>query len=141
MRVAHVPVLPGRQQELTSNVRKQAMTNAPYAEMDVNGYHLKLFPAKQFTNVGMNSYMQGGLFIQTTPTLADGYRMTVTAADDQSNEVACSEWSGPNKYNINYRYRLADISGLTNLNVSIALHKSHFVEFTVKPAKAAEVAQ
>ena len=30
-----------------------------------------------------------------------------------------------------------DISGLTNLNVSIALHKSRFVEFTAKPEKAA----
>jgi len=36
-----------------------------------------------------------------------------------------------------YTYGLTDISGLTNLNLTLALHKSRFVEFTAKPEKAA----
>jgi len=36
-----------------------------------------------------------------------------------------------------YGYQLRDIAGVTNINVTIALHKSRFVEFTAKPAKAA----
>jgi len=31
---------------------------------------------------------------------------------------------------------LRDLGGATNLNITIALHKSRFVEFTVKPEKA-----
>jgi hypothetical protein len=34
------------------------------------------------------------------------------------------------------RFGLRDINGATNLNVTIAVHKSRFVEFTVKPDKA-----
>jgi len=32
---------------------------------------------------------------------------------------------------------LQNIAGATNLNLTIALHKSRFVEFTAKPEKAA----
>jgi hypothetical protein len=36
-----------------------------------------------------------------------------------------------------YGYQLQNIAGATNLNLTIALHKSRFVEFTAKPEKAA----
>ena len=40
-----------------------------------------------------------------------------------------------------YRYGLRDLAGATNLNLTLALHKSRFVEFTAKPEKAAAAAQ
>ena len=41
-----------------------------------------------------------------------------------------------------FTYGLTNISGLTNLNLAIALRKNRYVEFTVKPEKAsAAVAQ
>ena len=104
----------------------------------VNGFHLKIFPAKQFTDVQPNSNPQGGLFIQTTPELPEGMRMTlVSLTDDQTNSI--NHWdygTSQNNKVTTYRFGLQDISGLTNLNLTIALHKSRFVEFTVKPEKA-----
>jgi hypothetical protein len=35
-----------------------------------------------------------------------------------------------------YGYQLQNIAGVTNINVTIALHQSHFIEFTAKPEKA-----
>jgi hypothetical protein len=142
--VPNVPVLPGQQQEMYNygGNRRQGSTNAPIAETDLNGYHLKLFPAKDFTDAGNNNWMQGGLFIEASPAVADGWRMTVKVTDAQTNDIQSSEYNNMRNNNIsNFRYRLQDIAGLTNLNVSIALHKSRFVEFTAKPEKAAAAAQ
>jgi hypothetical protein len=138
--VKSLPVVPGKQQEMYNNPRR-ANTNSVFAEKDLNGFHLKLFPAKDFTDAGNNNWMQGGLFIQVSPDLGEGWRMTVKASDDQNNELQCSDYGNSRNNSINtYRYRLGDSAGLTNLNVSIALHKSRFVEFTAKPDKAPAVA-
>jgi len=140
--VPGVPVLPGKQQEMYNyGNRRNSMTNAPFAETDLNGFHIKLFPAKQFTDAGNNNWMQGGLFVEIKPDTLDGYRLTVKATDDQTNDIPCSHYSNNQNNNIaSYRYRLQDAYGLTNLNVSIALHKSRFVEFTAKPETAPDVA-
>jgi len=137
--VQNLPVVPGRQQEMyNGGNRRQAMTNAPVAETDMNGFHLKLFPAKEFTDAGNNNWMQGGLFVEASPAVADGWRMTVNVTDAQTNDIQSSEYNTMRNNNTSsYRFRLQDIAGLTNLNVSIALHKSRFVEFTAKPEKAA----
>jgi hypothetical protein len=136
--VQNLPVLPGKQQEMYNygGNRRQTSTNAPFAEADLNGFHFKLYPAKEFTDAGQNNWMQGGLFIDASPAVPDGWRMSVKVTDAQTNDVQSSEYNTTQNNNISsYRFRLQDISGLTNLNVSIALHKSRFVEFTVKPEK------
>lgn len=133
--VQNVPVQPGRQQDFWNyNARRNATNNA-IAETDLNGIHVKVFPAKEFTDVPPNSQPQGGLVIQTDQQLADGMRMTVKVTDDQTNNIDYWQngWSRNGKLTL-YRYSLRDVGGLTNLNVSIALHKSRFVEFTAKPA-------
>jgi hypothetical protein len=135
--VQDVPVVPGKQQEMYNYNPRRANTNSVYAEKDMNGFHLKLFPAKDFTDAGNNNWMQGGLFIQVNPDLSEGWRMTVKVTDNQNNEVQSSDYGNSRNNNVsNYRYRLQDVAGLTNLNVSVALHKSRFVEFTAKPEKA-----
>jgi len=99
---------------------------------------LKLYPAKNFTDAGNNNWMQGGLFVDVSPAVTNGWRMTVKVTDTQTNDIQSSEYNNMRNNNISsYRFRLQDISGLTNLNVSIALHKSRFVEFTAKPETAA----
>jgi hypothetical protein len=140
--VQNLPVLPGKQQEVyNGGNRRQTSTNPPFTETDMNGFHLKLFPAKEFTDAGQNNWMQGGLFIEANPAVADGWRMTVKVTDTQTNDIQSGEYNTMRNNNISsYRFRLQDISGLTNLNVSIALHKSRFVEFTAKPEKAAAAA-
>jgi hypothetical protein len=134
--VKNIPLQPGRQQDFY-NVPRNAGASAVVAETDLNGVHLKVFPAKQFTDMPPNSQPQGGLTIQITPSLPDGMRMTlISLTDDQTNDVGYWDQGTMRNNNLtSYRYALRDVTGVTNLNLTIALHKSRFVEFTAKPAK------
>jgi hypothetical protein len=138
--VQNIPVQPGRQQDYY-NYPRAGRASAVVAEADLNGVHLKILPAKQFTDAGQNNYMQGGLMIQADSALPDGLRMTlVSLTDGQTNDVGYFD-NGTMKSTTGaatvttYRYGLRDLAGTTNLNLTIALHKSRFVEFTAKPAK------
>jgi hypothetical protein len=149
--VQNIPVQPGRQRDFTAAARNSrtnaAAASAAIAETELNGIHLKILPAKQFTDVGPNNYLQGGLMIQVNPALPDGMRMTlVQLTDGQTNDVTYSSYgmirSGTGAAAVTtYRYALREIDGVTNLNLTLALHKSRFVEFTVKPENAAAAAQ
>ena len=141
--VQNIPLEPGRQQDFYNYGGRRQQTNSVFAETDLNGFHLKIFTPKQFTDAGQNAYLQGGLAIQVTPSLTNGMRMTlVKLTDDQTNDIANMNqgWNGGGVQNgTTYRYGLRDLGGATNLNLTIALHKSRFVEFTVKPEKAPDV--
>ena len=134
--VQNIPLQPGQQRDFW-NYARNSRTNSVVAETDLNGFHLKVFPAKQFTDMSPNSQPQGGLVIQTDPTLPDGMRMTIAKlTDDQGNNIGY--WGGGWSRNGNmtfYQYSLREVSGATNLNLTIALHKSRYVEFTAKPTK------
>ncbi len=130
-----IPVENGRQMEFYNYNPRRANTNSVFAETDLNGYHLKIFTPKQFTDVPPNNYLQGGLTIQVTPALADGMRMTlVKLTDDQTNDIAnMNQGTFGDGKGTTYHYGLRDLGGATNLDLTIALHKSRFVEFTAKP--------
>jgi hypothetical protein len=140
--VKNLPVVPGRQQDFWNyGNRRGAQTNtvAAFAETDLKGVHLKIFPATQFTDQNMgNGQMEGGLHIQVTPSLPAGMRMTfVKLTDDQGQDIQnYSSGSSGNGKSTTLGYQLRDIAGVTNINVTIALHPSHFIEFTAKPEKA-----
>jgi hypothetical protein len=87
--------------------------------------------------------MLGGLHIQATPPLPAGMRMTfVKLTDDQGQDIQnYNSGTSGNGKSITYGYQLQDIAGVTNINVTIALHPSHFIEFTAKPTKASAAAQ
>ena len=135
--VQNIPVQPGRQQDFWNYNNRRNNTNSAFAEADLNGFHLKIFPAKQFTDVPPNSQPQGGLTIQANPALPAGMRLTLAKlTDDQTNDIG--NWDSGTFGSGNSttcRYGLRELAGATNLNLTIALHKSRFVEFTVKPAK------
>jgi hypothetical protein len=144
--VQNIPVQPGRQRDFNTvarNNRTNATASTAFAETELNGIHLKIFPAKQFTDVGQNNYLQGGLTIQANPALPDGMRMTiVNLTDDQTNDVNHMDYGVMRAGTgaaaaTTYRYGLREIDGITNLNLTLALHKSRFVEFTARPEKAA----
>jgi hypothetical protein len=135
--VPGIPLLPGRQMDFYNNRRGSANTNAVFAEADLNGFRLKLFPAKVFTNLPGMMQTQGGLTVQTEPALPAGMRLTIVSlTDDLTNDVANynSGTSGPGKTTTCF-YRLQDLGDATNLSLTLALHKSRFVEFMVKPRK------
>ncbi|HEY3761393.1 MAG TPA: hypothetical protein VGN23_06565 [Verrucomicrobiae bacterium] len=136
--VPNIPVLPGKQQDFWNgpfNRRGSQNNDKPYAESDVNGYHLKVFPAKSFTDVSPNSQPQGGMYVQVTPPLPDGMRLTITRlTDDQTNDINFYEYTwNPGRGTSVDRCQLQNLGDATNLNLTIALHKSRFVEFTAKP--------
>jgi hypothetical protein len=138
--VKNIPVQPGRQQDFWNfnNMNRRNGTNSAFAEADLNGIHLKIFPATQFTDQNFgNGQMGGGLQIQATPSFPAGMRLTLAKlTDDQGvgvqNYNSGSSGSGTS---MTYGYQLQNIAGVTNLNLTLALHKSRFVEFTAKPAK------
>ena len=138
--VKNIPVQPGRQQDFRNfGNNNQRNTNPVVAETDINGVHLKLFQATLFTdqNYG-NGQMGGGFHVQATPSLPAGMRFTIVKlTDDQDLDVQNynSSTSG-NGNSTTYGYQLQNIAGVTNLNLTIALHKSHYFEFTAKPEKA-----
>jgi hypothetical protein len=157
--VQNIPFQPGPKQEFWNfgAAHPPAPTGSAFAEADLNGYHVKIFPAKQFTDIGQNQNPQGGqsiqqliarsrdaikggLIIQTEPQLPDGTRLTlVKLTDNQTKDIQHLNYHDSAGYGNTtlYTYGLTDISGLTNLNLTLALHKSRFVEFTAKPEKAA----
>ena len=129
--VQNVPVESGTQQSLW-NYNRNSRDNPPaFAETTLNGVHLKLFPVKQFTDQPPESAMQGGFRVETD-RIPEGTQMTlVNATDDQGRSISSWRmgWGG------NFEaFALRDMSGVKSLNLTIALHKSRFVEFTVKPA-------
>ena len=89
--VQNLPVEPGRQQDFFNNGRNRS--DPAFAETTLNGIHLKLFPAKQFTDQpNMGGGIQGGLNFQTDAPL-DGMRLTlVKVTDDQGHEITPMNW-------------------------------------------------
>lgn len=139
-----LPLVAGRRQDFWNfgnNIynNRRSNTNQPAAETDLNGYHLKIYPAQQFTDQQMgNGEIDGGFYVQTTPSLPAGTTLTlVKVADNQDGEIQSNgsntSGNGSSSY---FGYQLRDLGGLTNINVTVALHRNRFVEFTVKPAKA-----
>ena len=136
--VQNIPLQPGRQQDFWNFNNRRNGTNSVFAETDLIGFHLKIFPATLFTdqNYG-NGQMGGGLHIQATPSLPAGMRLTLAkVTDDQGQDIQnYNSGSSGNGTSTTYGFQLQNIAGATNVNVTIALHKSRFVEFTAKPTK------
>jgi hypothetical protein len=139
--VPNLPLQDGRQRDFFGGRTRGKKPSQPQpvaaasAETDLQGFHLTISPPKHFTDVPANSQPQGGLVIQITPALPDGMRLTlVKLTDDQGNDI--THWDYGNNSGRNggqYRYGLQNVDGVTNINVTLALHKSHYVEFTAKP--------
>lgn len=130
--VTNVPVQPGTWNDLMNPSFRGSRTNAAVAETTLNGIHLKLFPAIQITgqNFGIGQ-RQGGIRVTTGPDLPDGYRLSILATDEQGRTL--QGW-GPNGGGGNYTEQIQNLRAKA-LTITVALHKSRFVEFTVKPAK------
>ena len=132
--VTNVPVQAGTWNDLSNPSLRGSQTNAAVAETTLNGIHLKLFPAIQITDQNFgNGQRQGGIHVTTEPNnLPDGYRLSILATDEQGR--ALEGW-GPNGGGGNYIEQIQNLGANKTLTVTVAVHKSRFVEFTVTPAK------
>jgi hypothetical protein len=136
--VTNVPVQPGTQQDVqnawNSNWNSSGKSNSAFAETTVNGIHVKLFPAIQYQdqNNGGGQSVSYSLKADPDPE-AQGMRLTpLKISDDQGRELQNrgSSWGGGN-----YQYQYSNARNVKALNLTIVIHKSRYVEFTVKPSK------
>jgi hypothetical protein len=133
--VTNITVGPGTQQDVWNNFGNSDRKTA-FAQATVNGIHLKLFPAIQYQDQNNGGGQSVSFSLKADPDPeAQGMRLTVLkAADDQGRDLESrgSSWGSGN-----YQYQYSGVRNLKTLNLTIALHKSRFVEFTVKPVTAA----
>lgn len=143
--VQNVPVNEGSQQDMYNfSNNSNRRTPSAFAETNLNGFQLKLYPVIQFTNVNYayagpnaeNNQKPGGFRVQADRNL-DGVQLTlVTATDENGRPVPYfggNGWGGDSR-----QIQLQNLRNAKFLNVTLALHKSQFVEFTCKPETATE---
>ena len=113
----------------------------PFAQTDINGIHIKTYPAVEYDNGNGGMYLGDkmgnkvvSIAFNTDPDAESaGMRFTpLEVTDDQGHKLQSwgSSWGGGN-YGFQYRTARA----VQSVNITIAVHKSRFVEFTVKPTK------
>jgi hypothetical protein len=107
----------------------------PFAETTMSENHVKMFPViklsdEQARNYG--GYMEGVFRINVDPP-PDGMRMTVIKiTDDQGRPIEFNNWGWGGG---DFRFSLKKLTDVKTINVTLALHRSRYVEFTVKPPR------
>ena len=135
----NLPVKPGNQQDADDewSAWDVGKTNFPFTITPgtVNGVHLKLLPPLLAADQYQSGQKRISVIIGADPNPhPQELNLTVVAAtDDQGRELSSpfgSPWAG------HYSLELLNVrDDVKALNLKLALHKSRFVEFTVKPTK------
>jgi hypothetical protein len=137
--VTNVPVRAGTQQnaQIFWGNQNSDKTKTVFAETSINGIHVKIFQAIQYASqnpgFGGNGKVISVTFKTDPDPEGDGMRMTpLIVTDDQGRKLnnQGASWGGGN-----YQYEFTEPRNIQSVNITIALHKSRFVEFTVKPTK------
>jgi hypothetical protein len=134
--LTNIPVRPGSQQDADDEWAWDASnTNFTFlARGKANGVQMKLLPALPVPD----PYKAGEKYLRVlihSDTHFDPQGMKLTrlqATDDPGGDIWTpfgSPWTG------HYSLEFPDVRDVKTLNVKLALHKSRFLEFTVKPAK------
>lgn len=139
----NVPVKSGSNQDMDDEwtAWDVGKTNFPFTTTPatVNGVHLQMLPPLLFVNQYSTGHPKDiSVIIGAGPGFnPKGMNLTVVAAtDDQGRNLWSFErpaWAG--HYSIEFA-RVSD--DVKSLNLTLALHKSRFVEFTVMPGKAGD---
>jgi hypothetical protein len=132
--VTNLPVQLGSQQDIWNNWNSEPDKPA-FAETTINGTRLKIFPAVQFKDQNQGGDQSVNFIIRADPDPeTNGNRLTlISVANDQGRilENRNSSWGSGT-----YQFGFPNVRNSKTLNVTVALHQSRFVEFTVKPTKA-----
>ena len=112
--------------------------NVVYTQPQQTGLMIQIQPAMMMNGMLINNGMNG------TQPADDGVRMALAkVTDGQGGEITSYGYGmsttgmpGAADSSSTFRYTFHDIGDITNMNVTIALHKNRFFEFTVKPEKA-----
>lgn len=132
--ITNLPVAPGNQSEMWNYNNGSRRTPPAFAETTLNGIHLKIYPAIQFTNYSTgNREKPGGFRVQADKSL-DGIQLTLASATDENGRpiqfYGGNSWGG-----VDRQIQFQDLRNAKSLNLSLAMNKSRFFEFTVKPSK------
>jgi hypothetical protein len=127
----NLPVKPGTKQDWEDQRSAWGVSKTSFPFIvtpgTVNGVHLKLLPPLLVQD-------SVSVIVGADPDFnPQGMNLTVVAAtDDQGRDLAHpfgSSWAG--HYDLNF----PNVREIKTLNLKLALHKSRFVEFTIKPAR------
>jgi hypothetical protein len=133
----NIPVRKGNQQDADDQWTWDASnTNWTFiAQAKVNGVHLKLLPPLLLTNRWDSNQKDISIIIGAESDFnTKGMNLTVVSAtDDQGRDLESFGTPWATHIPINFGNVHDDIK---SLNLTLALHKSRFVEFNVKPEKA-----
>ncbi len=133
--VSDIPVEAGSEQDLWNyNGRRNRKEVTSFAETTLNGIHLKILPVLAWADRNRDGHKMGGFRVLADPA-PDQFRLTLDITNDRGRRV---QTMGSSLNNGCYGYRLGDLGNTKTLNVTLALHKSRFVEFTVKPQTAGD---
>jgi RNA polymerase sigma factor (sigma-70 family) len=136
----NVPVKSGTKQDMDDewSAWDVGKTNFPFTitSATVKGVHLKLLPPLMFTNENSTGNPKDvSIIIGADPDFnPQGMNLTVVSAtDDQGRDLWHPfgvPWAG------HYSIEIARVhDDVKSVNLTLALHKSRFVEFTVNPSK------
>jgi len=133
--VTNIPVTLGSQQDLWGYDNNGRRKKTAFAETDLNGIHLQIFPVLRFNDQGPNdTEKRGGFRIATdTDPSTNGFRMTALKVTDE-NGKAIQTWNAGSSGN-SFSFQIQNMRNAKAFNITVALHKSRFVEFTAKPSK------
>ena len=117
-----------------TNAPIQRDTNATaFAETAISGSNLEIFPARQLpANPARNRGLRTSFRIHVEPLSDDMHLTLVKVTDDQNREIRAG---GAGENNGDFIYQLRNLTNVQSINVTLALHRNRFVDFTVKPAK------
>ncbi len=137
--VSNVPGKQGTQMDANQFWSYSGQKKPGFAEATVNGIHLKVYPAIEYNN-SFNGMPGGANKVVTLAFYADpdpqsnGMRFTpLEVTDDQGHKL--QNW-GSGWGNGNYQFSFLESRTTQSLNFTIAVHKSRFVEFMVKPKQS-----
>jgi hypothetical protein len=133
----NLPVRPGSQQDADDEWTWDA-SNTNFAFIDqgtANGVDLKLLPPLLVPDKNSPGQKYVSVIIGADPDFnPKGMNLTVVSAtDDHGRDISSpfgSSWAG------HYDLDFPNVREIKSVNLKLALHKSRFVEFTVKPEKA-----
>jgi hypothetical protein len=132
--ITNLPVNPGSQQDLWNYDNNNRRIPPAFAETTLAGIHLKIYPVIQFTNqMSGNGDKPGGFRVQADKAL-DGMQLTLVKAEDE-NGRRIPFYGGSGSGGNSRQIQLQNLRNAKSLNITLAIHKSRFVEFTAAPAK------
>lgn len=128
--VTNIPVKPGD----INSVFQRNQRDKPFIEATLGENHLKVYPAIQLSSDQARNYggfMEGIVQISVDPP-PEGMRMAlIKVTDDQGRPVEFNNWATGGG---DFRFSLKKLADVKSLNITLALHRSRYFEFTVKPS-------